>query len=80
MTQGQDVTAHAKLRDVVTFRTRTSGLYLVMIDVRISRDHDAFLNSCFRYSTFHSLKGGEAIIKACLYIMGGKRTEHTQTF
>lgn len=27
-----------------------------MIDVCISRDHDAFLNSCFRYATFHSLK------------------------
>lgn len=56
LTRGYDVMTHAQLRDMVTFRSGTSSLYLVMIDVCISRDHDAFLDSCFRYSTFHSLK------------------------
>lgn len=56
LTRGYDVMTHAQLRDMVTFRSGTSSVYLVMIDVCISRDHDAFLDSCFRYSTFHSLK------------------------
>ena len=55
----------------VNFRTRTSGLYLVMVNICISCDHDALLNSCFRYPTFYSLKvikkkRGPAITKACL--------------
>jgi hypothetical protein len=30
--------------------------YLVMINIGISCDHNAFLNSCFRYPTLYSLK------------------------
>ena len=60
---------------MVSFRNRCSDLYLVMVNICISCDHDAFLNSCFRYSTFYSLevikeKGrGLAITQTCLHII-----------
>lgn len=59
---------------MINLRSRYSDLYLVMINVSISCDHDAFLNSCFRYPTFYSLEvtkekgGGLAITKTHLHV------------